>query len=269
MTQPSIAFSQGAFVDVPTVRRIHVGDIGDALAEGVRDFRASPTHLIFLGLIYPVVGLLLGRIASGQNALPLIYPLLGGFALIGPFAAVGLYDLSRQREMGETVSWRNAFDVLRSPRIGAILLLGAALAVAFVVWLTVAHLLYAAIMPPGVSGSISDLFQAATTTPAGRHLIVVGTLVGFCFAAAVLVCTAVSFPLLVDREVAMTAGEQISVAVQTSIRTFSVNPIPMILWGLVVALGTALGMVTLFVGLAVVIPVLGHATWHLYRRVIA
>jgi uncharacterized membrane protein len=255
-------------IDLPTVRRIGLGDLRDSLEGGVSDFRANPTHLIFLCVIYPVVGLLLGRIASGQDALPLIYPLLAGFALVGPFTGVGLYNLSRQREMTGTISWRSAFDVLRSPRIGAILMLGAMLAVLFVLWLMVAQRIFHSLMPASAGQSITELVTASLTTPAGWTLILVGTLVGACFAVAALTLTVVSFPLLVDREAGRTTGEQVSIAVRTSIRAVAKNPLPMAVWGLTVAIGLALGMAFVFVGLAVVIPIFGHATWHLYRRVV-
>ncbi|MBV9812387.1 MAG: DUF2189 domain-containing protein [Acetobacteraceae bacterium] len=253
----------------PAVRHIALHDLGEVLRQGWRDFQAAPTHLVFLCLIYPVVGLLLGRIASGENAIPLLYPLLAGFALIGPFAAVGIYDLSRQREQGETISWRNAFDVLRSPRIAPILLLGAMLAALFVVWLLVAQRIFDALMQPESARTIPALLTAAFTTHAGWSLVLIGTAVGFVFAVVAITLTIVSFPLLVDREVGPTIGDQAAVAVATSVRAVAANPVVIAVWGIIVAVGLALGMVTLFVGLAVVMPVLGHATWHLYRKLVA
>jgi uncharacterized membrane protein len=252
----------------PTIRRIHLADIGDALREGVADFRANPTHLIFLCLIYPIMGLVLGRMASGSDALPLVYPLVGGFALIGPLAAVGLYELSRRRERGLAVSISNAFDVFRSRRIAAILGLGAVFVAILAAWMVAAQLVFDATMPADSAGSIGDFVSAIFTTYAGQRLIMVGTLVGFVFAVVALTIGVVSFPLLVDREVAPTAMEQVVTAVQISVRATLANPIPIAAWGLVVAVSLCIGAATLLVGLAVLMPVLGHGTWHLYRKLI-
>ncbi len=256
-------------VSRPVVRRIGLADVGEALALGWADFRANPTHLAFLGLVYPVMGLVLGRIASGYNAMPLLYPLIGGFALLGPIAAVGLYEMSRRRERGLPVSWRNAFDVFRSPRIASILILGGMLGVLFVVWLVLAKIIYNETLAGVGADSATELLQATFGTHAGRALLVYGTGAGFMFALVALTLGVVSIPLLVDRNVGSSPGEEASVAVQTSIRAVMMNPAAIAAWGLVVAIGLAIGSATLLVGLAVIMPVLGHATWHLYRRLIA
>jgi uncharacterized membrane protein len=241
----------------------------DAVREGSEDFRANPTHLIILCLVYPIAGLLFGRIADGSNALPLVWPLVAGFALIGPIAAVGLYEMSRRRELGQPVALRNAFDVFASPRFGAIFLLGGALIADFVVWLVAAKVIYDATMPQGADTSIGGFVDTVLHTGGGHHLMVIGTIVGFVFALGVLVLGVFSIPLLVDREIGSTPGEQALIAVETSIRAVVANPVAVAAWGIVVVAGLALGIVTLLVGFAVVMPVLGHATWHLYRRVIA
>lgn len=253
----------------PVVRKIGLGDVTDALALGWADFRASPTHLVILGLVYPIMGIVLGRIASGNNAMPLLYPLIGGFALLGPIAAVGLYEMSKLRERGYPVSWQNAFDVFRSPRIASILILGGMLGVLFVLWLVTAKIIYDQTLG-GIGGdSISELVQATFATHPGRALLVYGTGAGFLFAVIALTLGAVSIPLLVDRDVGSTPAEAASVAVQTSMGAVMTNPLVMAVWGLIVAIGLAVGAATLLVGLAVIMPVLGHATWHLYRRLIA
>ncbi len=253
----------------PAVRKIGFEDITEALALGWADFRASPTHLVILGLVYPVMGIVLARIASGYNAMPLLYPLIGGFALLGPIAAVGLYEMSKLRERGYPVSWRNAFDVFRSPRIASILILGGMLGVLFVLWLVTAKVIYDQTLA-GIGGdSAAELAHATFATHAGHALLVYGTGAGFLFAVIALTLGAVSIPLLVDRDVGSTPGEEASVAVQTSVSAVTANPMAMAAWGLLVAIGLAVGAATLLVGLAVIMPVLGHATWHLYRRLIA
>lgn len=249
--------------EAPVVRKIGVGDLRDALAEGLADFWAMPTHVVFLSLIYPVVGLVLARLAFGYDVLPLLFPLVAGFALVGPFAALGLYELSRRREAGLDTSWNHAFDPFRSRSFGAIAALGFLLLVIFVVWLAVAYGIYVAIFGNAPAASIPDFLRQIFTTPAGWTLIVVGNGVGFLFALLVLVISVVSFPLLLDRAVSP------AVAMRTSVRAVLANPGPMALWGLIVAALLVIGSLPFFVGLAVVMPVLGHATWHLYRRVVA
>lgn len=246
----------------PAVRRIAPAELRDVLAKGVADFGAYRTDVIFLCVIYPVVGLVLGRLAFGYGMLPLLFPLASGFALIGPLAAVGLYEMSRQREQGVAVTWANAFAVVHRPSFGAIVLLGLVLLAIFLAWMAAAEMVYLATLGPEPPVSIAAFARDLFTTGAGWTLIVVGIGVGFFFALLVLAISVVSFPLLVDRE----AG--LDTAVWTSLRAVAANPVPMALWGLIVAGGLVLGSLPFFVGLIVVMPVLGHATWHLYRKVV-
>lgn len=246
----------------PTVRRIGLRDLKDALARGLADFSAMPTHAVFLCLIYPIVGLLLARLTLGYEVLPLLFPLAAGFTLLGPFAAIGLYELSRRREQGLDVSWQDAFDVLRSPSRGAIAALGLLLLAIFLIWIAVAQAIYIANFGYEPAASIPDFLHQVFTTPAGSMLIIVGNLVGFLFALLVLTISVVSFPLLLDRDVGAVE------AVLTSVRVVATNPLMMAIWGLIVAGLLVIGSLPLFFGLAVVVPVLGHATWHLYRKVV-
>jgi uncharacterized membrane protein len=243
----------------PQVRRIAVSDLGTALRRGVADFLETPTQLIFLCVLYPLIGLVAATLAAGGNAMHLFYPMAAGFALVGPIAALGLYEISRQRERGLPASWVNVFDVSHSPAIGSIFALGVLLLAIFMAWLWTADAIYNATL-----GTIprTDFWTALTTTPEGTRMIIIGNAVGFLFAAAVLVLTALSFPMLLDRNCGVVR------AVATSVRAFVVNPVQMSLWGLIVAVLLLLGSIPLFVGLAVVLPILGHATWHLYRLVV-
>jgi uncharacterized membrane protein len=246
----------------PTVRRIGLADIKDALARGVDDFMAMPSHAVFLCLIYPTVGLLLGWLIMGYGLMSLVYPLIAGFALLGPFAATGLYELSRQRERGVAADLTHAFDVFRSPSFGAIAALGLLLTAIFLLWLAVAQSIYIANFGYAPVASIGEFARRVFTTPEGWSLIVVGNGIGFLFALAVLTISVVSFPLLLDRDVGAVE------AVLTSCRAVRANPMTMAIWGLIVADTLVLGSLPFLVGLAVVMPVLGHSTWHLYRKVV-
>jgi uncharacterized membrane protein len=245
-----------------TVRRIGLADLGQALSKGFADFAANRTDVIFLCIIYPLVGLLLGRLASGYDVVPLLFPLASGFALVGPFAAVGLNEMSRRREQGADVSWVDWFGVLRSPSIGAIIGLGMWLIAIFVLWLVVAEVIYVATLGPEPPISVSAFIRDVFTTSQGRTMIVVGVSVGFLFAMVALSISVVSFPLLLDRAVKM------ETAISTSIQVVLANPVPMAAWGLIVAAGLVIGSLPGLLGLVIVMPVLGHTTWHLYRRVI-
>ena len=248
--------------EAPKVRRIGFADLKDALARGLDDFRAMPSHAVFLCLIYPVVGFLLFRLVLGANVLPLLFPIAAGFALVGPIGAVGLYEMSRRREQGLEVSWKHALDVFRSPSLGAIAVLGLLLVAVFLIWIAVAQAIYVAFFGYTPAAAMPDFIRQVLTTPSGWGLIIVGNGIGFLFAVLVLTVSVVSFPLLLDRD----AGA--AVAVLTSVRAVLANPIAMAAWGLIVAALLIVGSLPAFFGLAVVMPVLGHATWHLYRKVV-
>jgi uncharacterized membrane protein len=246
----------------PIIRTIGMADLRDALASGLADFNAMPTHLFFLCVIYPLVTLIAARVYAGYEVLPLVFPLLAGYTLIGPLVAVGLYELSRRREQGLDTSRQHAFDVLRFPSIGAIATLGAVLMAIYFVWLFVAWDIYERYFGSAVPESIAEFARQVFTTPSGWSLIVVGCSVGFLFAAMVLSLSVVSFPMLLDRNVG------VMTAVDTSVRAVLANPVTMAMWGFIVAGILLIGTLPLFVGLAVSLPVLGHATWHLYRKVV-
>jgi uncharacterized membrane protein len=247
----------------PAVKTIGMASLRHAVAKGIEDFNAVPTFAVFLGIIYVVLGLILYRLSFGYEVLPLVYPMLAGFALLGPFGAIALYELSRRREQGLDVSVEHLFEVFRSPSIGAIVRLGLVLTGLFLAWLALAQLMYTQIMGGAVPASLEEFVRQVLTTPAGHQLILVGNAVGFLFAALVLVISVVSFPMLVDRDVSA------ATAVRTSVRAVIASPLAMAAWGLFVAAALVVGALPLFFGLAVVFPVLGHATWHLYRRTVS
>ena len=247
----------------PVVRRIGFADLRDALAQGFADFQAARSDVAFLCCVYPVAGLVLARIAFGQNALPLIFPLVAGFALVGPIFGVGLNEMSRRREMGRRISWIDAFGVVRSHAFGRIVLFGLLLVAIFLVWLVVAGLLYDATLGPRVPASLGAFVHELFGTNAGWVMMIAGIGIGFLFAVFVLSISVVTFPLLLDRDV------RLETAVATSMQALAMSPVPILAWGVIIAACLVIGSIPFLVGLVIVFPVLGHATWHLYRRVVA
>jgi len=247
----------------PHVRDIRIEDVMEALSKGVADFKACPTHIVFLFVIYPIAMLAIARAFGGFEFLPLIFPMIAGSTILGPFAALGMYELSRRREQGLPVSWLNLFDVLKSPALFSIIALGVVLGVVFLAWLVAAQALYWSFIGSEIPASVFEFLIQSLTSPSSIALIVVGGIVGALFATVGLVIGVVSFPMLLDRNVG------ISVAVSTSVRAVTTNPMTLFAWGIIVALLLIAGAVPLLLGLAFVMPILGHATWHLYRKMIA
>jgi uncharacterized membrane protein len=248
--------------DTPAIRRIADDDLQWALKRGWEDFKASRSDVVFLCVLYPLVGLLLARLAFGYEMLPLVFPLASGFALLGPLAAVGLNEMSRRRELGLSAGWADAFKVFRSPSLHAMALLGLALMMLFVFWLLSAQLIYNITLGPKPPVSAGAFVHDVLHTRQGLAMAFFGCGAGLVFATVALAISAVSFPMLLDRKVSL------ETAVTTSINVVRHNPIAMMKWGIIVAGALALGSVPLLLGLMIVMPVLGHATWHLYRRVV-
>ena len=258
----SFPLSHGLAAARPAVRRIGVQDLKAALSRGVDDFLAMPTHVLFVVLIYPIAGVLVAAATFEQNLIPILFPLAAGFALIGPFAALGLYELSRRREWGLPAAWTDAFAPLHGRSARAVMAVGVVLALIFAAWLCAAMGLYWSLYGGITEPSVSTFLGDVLTTPRGWTLILAGNLVGAAFSLLALAVSAVSIPLIIDKDA------EAGTAIETSLALMRENPGPMLAWGAIVAGMLVLGMVSLFVGLAVVLPVLGHATWHLYRRAV-
>jgi uncharacterized membrane protein len=249
-------------IPLPAVARIGIADLRDALAKGMDDFAANRTEVILLCIYYPLIGIVLGRMASGGDTLPLLFPLVSGFALVGPIAAAGLYEMSRRRELGLSTGWAGAVGLLSSHALRPMAVLSVMFFAMFVVWLVAAQRIYSLTIGLGHTGSIGSFIHALLETNMGWALIVIGTGVGFVFATVVLTVGVVSVPMVIDRDVG------VSTALRTSIRATAANPTTMAVWGLIVAAALVVGSIPVFLGLVIVLPVLGHSTWHLYRKLL-
>jgi uncharacterized membrane protein len=245
------------------IRSIDTADIGAILAEGYADFKKMPSHFMFLSVMYPIIGLLLARLAVGYEILPLLFPLAAGFALIGPLAAIGLIELSRRREQGHDPFVWHALGAYEARSVRPIVIVGVVLAAIFVVWLATADAIYGLTLGRAVPDSLGDFVGQVLTTPGGWALIILGNGFGMLFAILALAVGVISIPLLLDREVGALS------AMEASVMAIVANPRPMAFWGLVVALGLVIGSLPCFLGLVVVMPILGHSSWHLYRKVVA
>lgn len=251
------------------IRKLSTQDLKISLRQGWDDFLAKRGDLVFVGFIYPFVGFFAIAIARDWSLLPLLFPLVAGLTLMGPAVASGFYELARRREQGMNASWRHFFLEFKSPVMPSIAALTAVQFGIYVLWLAAAWAIYAATLGPTepaawtiFPGSLGAFLREVFTTPQGWAMIVVGNLVGFLFAGVVLAISVISFPMLIDRRA------NVAEAVLTSVRVTMQNPRVILTWGLIVAALLFLGCVTFFVGLAVVLPVLGYATWHLYTRAV-
>ena len=243
----------------PVLRAIGPKDCFTALAQGFDDFRAMPSYVAFIGIFYVIAGIALASFTSFGDALHLLFPLASGFALVGPFVAIGLYEMSRRRELGQSPHWRDAFMALRSPAWPAIFALGLVLTALFLAWMGAAQGIYEALYgdkaPASALAFAADVFGTAR----GWWLIGVGGFVGLCFAVVALCLSVVSFQILLDRDVG------VFVAVGTSVRLAMRDPLAVATWGAIVAAGLIAGSLPAFLGLALVMPILGHASWRFYR----
>ena len=257
-----VYFGANRLAASPKIRRIETADCFAALAEGFDDALEMPTYPAFLGLFYALAGVAIVSLSSFVNALQLVLPLAAGFALVGPFVAIGLYEMSRRCELGLAASWTDSFAALRSPALPSILAHGLLLFAIFMAWIDAAQLVYVEIYGPNPPADAIAFFRDVVTTGRGWLLIAVGGSVGFCFAALALCLSVISFPLLLEREVGLVP------AIGASLRLARNSPAAVALWGAIVAATLVFASLPLFIGPSVAMPMLGHATWRLYRRAV-
>lgn len=254
--------SETVHAPAPVVRKIGLADLRMALREGLDDLTAYRTDVFFLIFGYPIIVAVVAALATHVFILPLLFPIASGFAIIGPAFGVGLYEMSRQREDEHKLSWLNGPAILHRPAIGTIAMIGIGLAALYLIWLAVAWEIYANTMGPALPTSTDAFIADVFGTAAGWAMIVIGVVVGALFAVFAMTVSVVSLPLLVDRDVGLEA------AVTASVRAVRENMVPMAAWGLIVTVGLILGAVPFLIGLIVMLPLLGHATWHLYRKLV-
>lgn len=245
----------------PVVRRISVADVAEALARGLRDFQAVPFYGLFFGSLYAAGGILIVLSVTAFGMSYLAYPLSAGFTLLGPFVAIGLYEVSRRREAGQPLSFRRIWRTMKSR--GEIGWMAFVRFFIFVFWMYQARLLVALFL--GLNASFPSFHQfmvQIVTTNEGLLFLLVGNLMGAALALILFALTVVSFPLLLERDVDFVT------AMITSVRAVVASPGPMIGWAVVIVVLLVLSALPFFLGLLLTLPVLGHATWHLYRRIV-
>jgi uncharacterized membrane protein len=244
------------------VRPIAAADLNASLREGWRDFMAMRGDLLFLGLLYPLIGLIAAAVSLGGSLIPLFFPIAAGIGLLGPVAAIGFYELARRREAGLESDWSHFLDVRKRPAMDDIGIVSGILLCLFLLWLFVAAALYVALWGAAAPASLGDFLRRLFTTREGWELIVLGNAFGALFGVAVLAVSVASLPMLVDRD--LNAGTAIRISIAAVRASFAT----MVKWGLIVAALLVLGSIPAFIGLAVVLPWLGYSTWHLYTRMV-
>lgn len=246
----------------PEIRSISADDVYAALGAGWADFRAAPRFGLFFGGVYAALGILIFLQLWVLDQPMWIVPFACAFPLIGPFAAVGLYEVSRRRETGEPLDWAEILGVVWGKRDSQIPSMAFIVLAGFMIWMWVASMLIILFLGRMSSAMYSNLGDLLGTAE-GIGLVVVGTLVGAVIAFLLFAVTVVSLPMLLDRDIDYVT------AMITSFEAVTKNPQAMLHWAWIVAAAVVVAMVPVFLGLIVALPVLGHATWHLYRRVVA
>lgn len=244
------------------IRSISTDDVYAALRRGWADFRAAPQFGLFFGGVYALLGILIFTQLWVIDQSYWILPFAFAFPLVGPFIAIGLYEVSRRREAGEPLDWSEVLGAVWRQRGGQLPSMAFVVLAGFFVWMWIASLLVI-LFVGGMNLAVYSDPGAIFGTPNGLGLLLVGGAVGGVIAAVLFSVTAVSLPMLLERDVDYVT------AMVTSFRAVTSNPLPMMNWAWIVAAGLFVGMVPLFLGLIVALPVLGHTTWHIYRAVVA
>ena len=244
----------------PDVQTVAMKDLSAAISAGVSDFRQAPMIGIMFAALFVLGGWLLIALLNVFKLPFLAYPLAAGFAFMAPFAAIGFYAISARLEAGETPSWNSIFAGTRKAAGGDLRWMALVTGFALIIWMDIAAFLFFIFV--GFSGFGADFFEKLLTTPSGLTFLVMGNLVGAILAIFVFSISAVSFPMLFERDVDFVT------AMVTSVRVVAANPIPMLVWCAVIGVLMGLSILSGLIGLLVVLPIIGHATWHLYRHAV-
>ena len=247
----------------PVVRRVTISDIVEALASGLRDFQAAPRFGLVFGGIYALGGIAILACVAGFGWSYLAYPLAAGFALIGPFAAVGLYEVSRRLASGQPLTWEAIGRTVFAQGKREMGWMAFVTLFVFIFWMYQARLLVVLFLGFHATASLREFIVLVTTTPEGILFLLVGNAVGAVLALVLFSLTVVSFPLLLERDVDFVT------AMITSVRAVTTSPLPLISWAAIIVIELFLAALPFFLGLLIVLPILGHATWHLYTRIVA
>ena len=248
---------------MPRVNALTLTDIKECFAHGISDFGRAPLFGMFFGGVFVLIGLFIAQSLFVWQKSWMMYPMLIGFPLIGPFAAVGLYEVSRRLEAGQPLSWSAVLGVVREQSSRELRWMAFVLLFIFWVWMYQVRLLIALFLGRMSFSSLGEFFQIVTGTPEGVLFIIVGHVVGAFFALMLFSTTVISFPLLLEREV------DFITAMITSFKTVLASPFVMLGWGVFVTLAVLASFIPAFLGLLIVLPVLGHTTWHIYKKAVA
>lgn len=248
--------------DPTRVNAITFNEIVDALGAGMRDFRTAPLYGLFFGAVYAAGGILVVGTAAWLGMSYLSYPLAVAFWMIGPFIAVGLYEVSRRLEAGTPLTWPGVLGVIWEQRRREITWMAFVVLFVQIMWMYQVRLLLALFLGFQSFASFTEFLEIVVTTPEGLMFLLVGNIVGAAISIILFSLTVVSFPMLLDRDV------DFITAMITSVRSVVTSPVPMVGWALIVTVTLLVSMLPMFLGLIVALPILGHTTWHLYRKVV-
>lgn len=244
------------------IRQITLKDLTQSLKEGYRDYGSKPSSIPLLILFYALFALVFTLFSFGQDLRYLVFPVVAGFTLIGPIVAIAFFEMSRRRELGKELRWRRAFSFIHTSSFAPILALSVLMTLLYLAWLFMAELIFFSLFEASMPVSMEDFVNQLFNTRHGAALIAYGNFVGLLFALSALALSVVAFPLALDKPVTSFT------AVSVSIRAFMSNSLVLTVWGLIVVAFIAAGAAVFLIGLSVTLPVLGHATWHLYRKLI-
>ncbi|MEM6889206.1 MAG: DUF2189 domain-containing protein [Pseudomonadota bacterium] len=246
---------------LPTIKSITQADIRAALNEGLADFKRAPVYGLFFGAVFSLVGVAIAWTLYRGQASYWIFPVAAGFPLIGPFAAVGVYEVSRRLETGEDLGWWGILTAGMRQQNAQLPFFAVLTVFAFLTWIVLARVIFAVSFGTSSMTNIMTSFEVFFSGP-GLMMLLIGTIVGAALAALLFSISVIGVPLLLDQNI------DVVTAIITSVQSVIENREAMIFWGAVVAGAIVVAMAPLFLGMVIVFPILGHASWHIYRKVI-